>query len=154
MDPSHRREDGPALVVGSLSSEHIRIQPRGRTHPNVADYWDGNWLTCEIGVRAGAFKGRVEAQLRTEELAHFCDELRALSDRPNGQATFKTVEDWIRVSVIGDSGGQLSARCEVRDNPAGGNRLLFELSFDQAVLAKMIEGLEHLVREFPVVGKP
>lgn len=45
------------IVLGSPESDHLRLRVLRRTHADCADYWDGNWLSCLIEVRAGSFSG-------------------------------------------------------------------------------------------------
>jgi hypothetical protein len=110
------------FVIGSEASSHVKIRALGRTHPGRTDYWDGNWIRCVIDVRAGAFRGAVNCDLRNEEFLAFRDALRDLYDRLAGEATFKTMEQWLRIAVVGDGRGHFEAKCELRDDPGFGNK--------------------------------
>ncbi len=142
------------LVVGAASGEHIIVEPRRRNCPDCVDYWDGNWIGCAIDVRAGRFRGSVNADLRAPEFVSFRDALRVLYDRLSGEATFETVEHWLTIKIGGDGRGHFEAKCELRDAPGMGNRLEFTLAFDQTDLPSILRGLDAIVDAFPVVGRP
>jgi hypothetical protein len=142
------------LVLGSADGEHVIIEPRRRNYPDCSDYWDGNWIGCTIDVRAGGFRGSVNADLRTEEFVSFRDALRDLYDRLAGEAMFETMEHWLTIKIVGDGRGHFEAKCELRDDPGMGNRLEFALAFDQTDLPPVLRDLDAIVAAFPVVGRP
>jgi hypothetical protein len=142
------------LVLGSLDGQHMIVEVRRRNYPDCGDYWDGNWIRCAIDVRAGGFRGSVEADLRAEEFVLFRDGLRGLHDRLAGTATFETMEHWLTLKIVGDGRGHFEAKCELRDQPGIGNRLEFALAFDQTEVPPMLRELDAIVNAFPVVGRP
>ena len=71
-----------------------------------------------------------------------------------GAALFETMEDWIRIEAAGDGKGHFIATCEVTDMPGMGARLKFKLSFDQTQIPQLLEWLDAILSEFPVVGQP
>jgi hypothetical protein len=130
------------------------VRPTHRLHPSASDYWDGNWTACAISVSAGRFGALYTADLRTDEFARFRDSLAAVYENLRGTALFEAMEDWIRIEASGDGKGHFTAVCEATDKPGMGARLNFKLSFDQTQIPKMIEALDAILGEFPVVGKP
>ena len=40
----------PSLTIGT-AEEYVRITPKVRSYPHAQDYWDGNWVKCEVEVR-------------------------------------------------------------------------------------------------------
>jgi hypothetical protein len=57
------------------------------------------------------------------------------------------------MDVTGDGRGHFTARCELRDQPGIGNKLIIELAFDQTDVPAMLRDLDELLRRFPVRGK-
>jgi hypothetical protein len=111
-------------------------------------------MYATIRIRAGAFRGEYEALIRTDELASFRDQLGTLHAALNGSATFETMEHWLRVDIQGDGRGHFLAKCEARDQPAIGNTLRFELTFDQTELPPVLTALDEVVRAFPFKSSP
>jgi len=92
--------------------------------------------------------------LRTEEFVRFRDDLRALYDKLKGAVAFETMEHWLAIHIEGDGRGHFTVECEARDQPGMGNKLLFDLAFDQTELPTLLRDLDELTRAFPVRGKP
>lgn len=144
----------PRLLIGSLASKYLLVQPTRLAFPHTDDYWDGNWVYADVAVVVGGFRGSYEAMLRTEEFARFRDDLQVLKDKLKGAAAFETMEHWLAINVEGDSRGYFTANCEARDQPGMGNQLTFELAFDQTDLPALLRDIDELTRAFPVRGKP
>jgi hypothetical protein len=62
------------------------------------------------------------------------------------------MEEWLVIHVEGDGRGHFTAKCEARDTPGRGNKLTFELAFDQTELPSMLRELDELTTRFPVRG--
>ena len=92
----------PEFVLGSETSDFLRVRALKRAHPTCNDYWDGNWIRCCVEVIAGAFRGQVNEDLRSEEFAQFLDQLLILYERLTGVATFGALEGWLEIEVAGD----------------------------------------------------
>jgi hypothetical protein len=144
----------PRLLIGSLASEHLLVEPTHWEFPDAEDYWDGNWVYANVTVVVGGFRGSYEAMLRTEEFVRFRDHLGQLYGKLTGAAAFETMEHWLAIRVEGDGRGHFTAKCEARDQPGMGNKLLFDLTFDQTELPLLLRDLNELTRAYPVRGKP
>lgn len=116
----------------------------------TGEYHDDNWLTSQIQVCAGEFRGKADAAIVTEELAAFLSQLRPLYDTLLGTAQFSTMEGQLLLRLIGDGKGHIELTGEVADRPGIGNRLNFRLQFDQSQLGASIRDLEKVISEFPV----
>jgi hypothetical protein len=139
-------------VIGSDASEHVAITVTRREFPEAADYWDGNWVYATVCIRAGAFRGQYEALLRTTEFASLREGLARLHADLKGEAAFESMEEWLQMKVAGDGRGHFIAKCEARDEPGTGNRLRFDLHFDQTELPNVIAALDAVLAAFPVKG--
>jgi hypothetical protein len=145
----------PRFVIGFETSEYVAVEPVVPPDPPAADYWDGNWLPCNIAVVVQGFRGSVNASLRREEFALFLDRLRALAIDLRGEAVFDTMEGCLSLKLRGDGRGHISATGVVMSSPGAGNRLHFALpEHDQSMLAALIKQLAELQQRYPVIGSP
>ena len=120
------------------------------TSAPTGDYHDDNWLTVQIRVAVGGFRGNVDAAILTHELAAFLTQLRLLHESLRGAAEFTTLEEQLHLRLAGDGKGHIELDGEVADQPGIGNRLHFTLNFDQSQLGASIRELENVVFDFPV----
>jgi hypothetical protein len=133
-------------------SDFLTLQIHGRTNPDSQDFWDANWLHCTADASAGTFRGTVDWQLRNEDLVRFLSALEDL-DRRVSVALLDTGDGWLDVEVTRDEQGHIQARCQLVDNPDGGNTLEFRLLLDQTVLPALQGQLREVLERFPLVGK-
>ena len=80
------------------------------------------------------------------------NELIKLYDELNGIAKFNTFESQVEIKIIGDGIGHLNAECKVMDIAGIGNKLEFEINFDQTHIPKILNQLEKINNRFPKVG--
>jgi hypothetical protein len=142
------------ILIGDEDAQRILIRPLGRRHPGLFDYSDGNWISCEIQISAGGFRGGFQADLRSEEFQAFLAEVETLRQTLEGSAAFSTMEGQIAFSLAGDGNGRVRVSGEALDEPGVGNRLHFEFGIDQTYLPQITASLEHLLAAFPVTGTP
>jgi len=134
---------------GGPKHERIEIDVRYERPPS-GDYHDDNWLTAAIDVSAGGFRGKAEASILTEELVSFLGQLQALFKTLEGSAELITLEQQIYLRLTGNGKGHIEMKGELGEMPETGNRLRFELDFDQTDLAASIRELEKITTQFPV----
>jgi len=141
------------LLVGTRDSDHLSVEILGRVHPDATDFWDANWLKARVSVRAGAFHGAFEADLRSDELEPFAAQLEALG-ADQGVARLESSEGWVALKLANDQRGRLQATCEVRDDPTGGGSLRFGVVADPAQRLDLLDALRSILEAFPVIGDP
>jgi hypothetical protein len=142
------------LLLGAPGENHLSLRPLHRAAPDSTDYWEANWLKVNVAVRAGAFAGGFEADLRTDELLDFATQLAALEGATTGAAALQSAEGWVSVKLALAPGGRLEGACEVRDDPAMGSSLRFQLTVEPGQRPALLDGLGAVLRAFPVVGDP
>ena len=103
-----------------------------------------------ISVKAGPFSGKFKANLMTTDFEMFKNGIIELYNKLDGVATFYTLESQVDIKIMGDGIGHLTAQCEVIDNVGVGNKLEFEIDFDQTQIPELINQLEKITKEFPV----
>ena len=136
---------------GQAEQERIEIDVQGYERPACGDYWEDNWLEIDICVRAGGFSGNVEATIMADELGKLLSQLRPLFEILSGSAEFVTIEEQLNLRFSGDGRGHIELHGLVTDKAGAGNRLQFDLQFDQSQLGASIRELERVVKEFPEI---
>ena len=53
------------FVLGTEESERIAVTVIGYERQASGEYYDDNWLSCTVAVRAGAFQGLYAANFLT-----------------------------------------------------------------------------------------
>jgi len=142
------------LLVGSPGANHLSLRILRRSYPDAEGFWEGNWLKVEVAVHAGAFQGRFEADLRSDEFEHFAEQLTSAQRASEGLATLESAEGWVKLRLALEPRGGVEAACEVTDDPGLGSSLRFGLSSDQAQLSDLRHALGEVLRTFPVIGDP
>jgi hypothetical protein len=148
------------VIIGHRASDHIAIRVLKRENPHATDYWDGNWVDADVSIVLRPWQGTYQANLRTNEFANFSQELESLDDRSSWVATFSPMEPWRELALQLDSLGHIrlkgQAGPEGFGRVFGQTRLVFEADdfMDQTFIPPIIQQLQLIEQEFPVVGKP
>tara|TARA_R100000306_G_C4310566_1_gene109960 strand:+ start:102 stop:590 length:489 start_codon:yes stop_codon:yes gene_type:complete len=135
------------------SGNYIRIGINGLNFPNAKFDWDRNWINTLIEVKAGAFSGSFNAELITTDFEKYKNNLEIIYDNLNEKVEFKTIEGQIKIDIKGDGFGHFSAVCQLIDKVGIGNKLEFDLNFDQTQIPKMIRQLEKIIEIYPATGE-
>jgi hypothetical protein len=152
MTGNNEFEPGDHFRVGGREAEHIEVWVVSRS--TAPDYWDGNWLSCQVRIASGGFRGRYPANLRTEELERFHAEVQVLYESLTGAAHLQTMEEQLTLELEGDGRGHVQCRGEARDVAGTGNLLRFLLMLDQTQLFGTMVQLSELLNLYPVRGSP
>ena len=148
---SRASDNEAAFLIGTFSRDYLHVAPLSRLH-DADDYWDGNWLHSQIEVRVGGFSACYPGALRVDEFESFHQELASIYEILKGKAGFWSMEEWLSIDVKGDGRGHFNARCEATDEPGIGNKLKFQLTFDQTEIPGIIRGLQSILEAFPLRG--
>lgn len=140
------------VTIRCEGGEFLSIVLIGRSHSEASDYWDGNWVTALVDLRAGGFRGSVGGHIRAEELAKFHDQLVRLQELLLGSAEFTTMEGWISIQLEGNGQGHIKCHCIIRDEPGIGNTLDCRLATDQTFTRQTLRELTEAVKTFPIIG--
>jgi hypothetical protein len=142
----------PPIIIGG-GTQGLTIKVLRRSHPECADYWDGNWLAVNVDLDVGRFQAHIPGDIRSEELSSFRDQLKRVYDSLNGSAEFHTMESWLGLNFVAHKTGRVALKGVVLDQPGIGNRLTFELALDQTYLPPILSALDDVISTFPVVGE-
>jgi hypothetical protein len=138
------------IRVGGEGADFFTLAIRERQFPEATDYWKANWLTCDVEVSAGAFRGAFGAVIRNEALDRFLRGLRLLYEGASGTATLEE-PNWLSVDVFAEGDNQMKVWCQVSDNC---NNLECNLALDRVNLLTIIQQIERVCTTYPVVAYP
>ena len=141
---------GAAFSLGESEHERVEVTVSGYERQPSGDYHDDNWLTVEVSLAVGGFRGRFQASFLTAELTEFRDQLVALNKSLKGEAKLATMETQLLLSLTGNGRGGISLKGEAWDQPGIGNRLAFGFNLDQTHLANTLRELDAVIERFPV----
>jgi hypothetical protein len=140
------------VLIGDSTAQHVLIRPLSRSNPGLFDIWDGNRIDCEVEIAAGGFRGRLRADLRSDEFQTFSEQVEGLNRTIEGVASLTSVEGQIALSLTVDGNGRVRASGEALDAAGAGNRLQFGFDVDRTRLPEISRSLAYLLAAFPVVG--
>ncbi len=135
---------------GQSQHERIELEVLRYERQSVGEHHDDNWLTVQVRVYVGGFRGTVDGAFLTEEFVAFLTQLRPLHRSLSGTAEFAALEGQLHLRLTGDGKGHIELVGEVADQPGIGNRLHFTLHFDQSQLGASIHELARVTSEFPI----
>ena len=138
------------VAFGGEKQERLEIAVLGYERQATGDYHDDNWLSVEVSIQAGSFRGRFQAAFLTTELEAFRDELKVLLDTLQGQAEFRTLEEQLTLTLQGNGLGHIQLRGKALDQAGIGNRLEFAMSLNQTQLQSSVRSLEAASNAYPV----
>jgi hypothetical protein len=140
------------FAFGHEKQERLEVDVLSYERPVSGEYYDDNWLVVAVNVSAGGFSGRARMTILTDELVRFSEQLHLLYDRRSGSAEFRTLEEQLSLTIVGDGKGHIRLTGEFLDAAGIGNRLSFALDFDQTLLQDSIRALDGVIHAFPVRG--
>jgi hypothetical protein len=138
--------------IKGLEGQFINIQVIGYSHPHMDDYWDGNWLICEVRSEIPGFNVNFPADLRTNELTSFYDQLVHMYGKMSGSASLVGLESNVDIRVQMDKLGKLEWNARLTFPSGDGATLEFQIQSEQSFLIKLMDELKDLIKEFPIKG--
>jgi hypothetical protein len=140
--------DGNRIVFGSPPV--LTLEVKRHLFPESDSYVDRNMLAVNATVVAGRFRGFLETQLRTDELARFRDIIREMYKRLRGEWHQEFLGSGLDFKIKGDGLGHFTMTCVADDSPGMGNELTFEIGFEQTAIPEMLKALDRVISNFPV----
>lgn len=135
-------------------SARLTIEVYCRSHPNAADYWDGNWLTVGVKAETTGFCADFPDSLHLSELQQFHQALTSLYQNLDGQAELNAMDGFLELKAKPDPLGHVLWSVDLT-HPAGwGAQLHFELPSDQSYLPGIISQIKAVLKSFPFKGQP
>lgn len=126
-----------SFAVGSYENEAAE-------HP-----CDANWLSCDVQLELGSFRGAVHVPLMTTDFERF---FRELDEMLCGQATcarFRTIEEVLHLDIELNKTGRATVAGTLREEVGSRTAISFEFGTDQSFLAATRRQLKNVVTTFP-----
>lgn len=139
-----------SVVFIGDAGEQLRIDVLGYERAPVGEYFDDNWLSVEVAVKAGRFERSFRASFLTDEIEAFHKESTKLYDSLTRRAELKTLEEQLSLSLAGDGLGHIRLTGSAQDRMGLGNTLAFAFTFDQSQLRSTLQALARVLSAFPV----
>ena len=139
-----------SIVLGSKLSDHIEISVLGYELQPSGEYYDDNWLSCQVRAKAGAFSGGFSTNFLTGELLGLYEGLQKLYRDLKGEISFDPLESQLVLTFQCDMLGHIHVCGFARDQAGTGNELSIDLSFDQTYLDTLLSSFAELMRAYPV----
>jgi len=138
----------PFFSVGYPNKERIEVTLLG---PPVDPKTEGyDWIKGLVQVEVGAFRGELEIYLCVSDMIRFKEQLEPVYRNLKGVAEFKTIEDQLAIRIEVDKLGHVEATGFVLDDFVYGNKLQFNISYDQTLLWHTISEIDEALFElFP-----
>ncbi|MFC5603751.1 hypothetical protein [Sporosarcina koreensis] len=132
----------------------VEIDVLYRSYPNSSDYWDANWVNATIKIEIPGYKVSFDADLRTDEIRKFLNELKSLRQSLRGKASLTNLEGNLEFEGEIDKLGKIKWNAETCYPAGNGAVLEFKFESDQTYLNMLIKELDDIITHFPVIGKP
>jgi hypothetical protein len=139
-----------SFAIGTNKRETVALTVLNYERPPVGEFYDDNWLLCEVSVQVGAFSGKFQANFLTSELEELLQGLGTLHQELRGDYIFEPMEGQLVLRASCDNLGHIHITGEAMDQAGIGHRLTFGFSLDQTYLHATLRELSDVVRTFPV----
>lgn len=138
------------FAFGGTQYERIEVTILGYERQPSGDRDDDNWLTVQVSISAGGFRGSFGASFRTVEIVGFRDQLAKLCETLKGRAVFDTIENQLMLQIDGNGLGSMQVSGEAWDESSVGNQLKFEIRTDQTDVAAALRDVNAVIQAFPI----
>ena len=139
-----------SVVIGAEEHERVELTVLGYERQATGEFYDDNWLSCEVRVQAGAFGGKYSASFLASELSQLHQSLECLYRNLKGSVRFESMESQLELQFTCDSLGHIAVLGTAMDQAGIGNKLSFSVSFDQTFLQRLVQELRQVVQAYPV----
>ncbi len=106
-----------------------------------------DWIQAFVEIKVGGFHGKTDLYLTVTDINKFKKEIDTLYDKLEGIAELNTIESQIQLKLEGDGSGQMKLTGYLKDDASFGNKLSFEIGFDQTFLKSSISELNYVLKQ-------
>ena len=142
--------DFQCCITNGISSVTVFIF--GYERLNAEDYWDANWLRCQISLNIPPFKGDFNASILTFEFGSFEQELKTLLALNTKSAKFKCLEGGLSLDLEVKSLGQVIVSGNANINNENNASLAFSFETELGFIERTHREVLQLIKRFPVIG--
>lgn len=136
------------LLAGDFGKIKISVLSRATSD----DYWDGNWLYCNVLISIGFFTANYNCNLRTDEFSMFDEKLEGLLTGKNTESQFSSMEEGLQLNLRKDISGSFIIKGEAKSNENYKISLFFEVVVDYIQIEELRISVRNLLQRYPVVG--
>ena len=138
------------MKVNGSNGDQLEINILRRNNSQSSDYWDANWIECEIKISIANFNSTYGTNLRVEELQEFYNDLIKLQKGIEKEATFITLEEGLYLKCKIKCTGAVD--CIGKATNEIGNNLNFSIQTDLQSLEIFINELKEVLDIYPLKG--
>ena len=135
----------PFFSIGYPDKERLEVTLVGPASNPKAEGYD--WIKGQVQIEVGAFKGNLGIHLCVSDIIRFKKQLEPVYERLEGVAEFKTIEDQLSIRIQIDKLGHVQASGYLLDDFVAGNKLNFNISYDQTLLWHTISEIDKALLE-------
>jgi len=106
-----------------------------------------DWIKALVKFNLGAFNGELEISLCFSDMIRFKDELESVHEKLEGVADFKTIEDQLAIRIEVNKLGHVQASGHILDDFVSGNKLYFNICYDQTLLWHTVSEIDEALFE-------
>jgi hypothetical protein len=140
----------PFFSIGYPEKERIELRLIVTPANPITEGYD--WIKALVCVELGSFKGEVQIQMCVSDMVRFKEQLEPLYQKLEGKAEFKTIEDQLYIQVEAEKLGHIQVTGYLLDNLSLGNKLDFEIHYDQTLLWHTISEIDEALFEMSSTG--
>ena len=135
----------PFFSIGYPEKERLEVTLLGvPANPKTAGY---DWTKALVQIEVGGFKGAVEIYMCVSDMISFKEQLEPVYQTLQGVAEFKTIEGQLYIRIEADKLGHVQASGYLLDELASGNKLDFEIQYDQTLLWHTLAEIDEAIFE-------
>lgn len=135
----------PFFSVGYPEKERLEVTLLGvPANPQTEGY---DWIKARVEIEVGGFKGEVEIYMCVSDMVRFKAQLEPVYQNLNGVAEFTTIESQLYIRIEATKLGHIQVAGFLLDDLASGNKLEFEINYDQTLLWHTISEIDEALFE-------
>lgn len=135
----------PCFSIGYFDGDRVEVTLTGIPADSTTEGYD--WITATAKVQVAGFKGEVSIHLCVSDLIRFKAQLEPMYRNLHGTAEFRTIEDQLYIHTEVDKLGHVQATGYLRGNLISGNKLNYEIQYDQTLLWHTISEIDEALFE-------
>jgi len=135
----------PFFSIGFPEKERLEVTLlEVPANPKTEGY---DWTKALVQIEVGGFKGEVEIYMCVSDMIRFKEQLEPVYQNLKGEAEFKTIEGQLYIRIEADKLGHIQVNGHLLDDLGSGNRLEFEIRYDQTLLWHTISEIDEALFE-------
>lgn len=135
----------PSFSIGHFGKERLEITVIGP--PANAKTEGVDWVRAEVQIDAGAFTGKLEIWICLSDVIRFKNQLEPVHRDLKGVAEFTTIEGQLYIRIELDNLGHVQGSGYIIDDFVSGNKLTFNIDYDQTLLLHSISEIDKLLSD-------